>query len=153
MIKCNEADMHFWESIPLEKMSASQWESLCDGCAKCCLHKLEDEDTGEVFYTDVACELLDLSSCKCSSYSDRKLKVPDCVVLTPDDVSQFDWLPKTCAYRLISEGKPLLKWHPLVSGKASSCVKKGQSVSHFAVSETFLEQSDLQDRVIRWIEI
>ena len=95
----------YWESVPLREMSKAQWEGLCDGCGKCCLNKLEDRDTGEIFYTNVACRLLDIGHCRCTNYPDRARLVPDCVILTPENVSQLKWMPSTCAYRLVAEGK------------------------------------------------
>ena len=112
--------MKFWETKTLRQMSSEEWESLCDGCARCCLHKLEDEESEEVFYTDVACQYLEQDACRCTEYQDRNRLVPNCVWLTPDDVDTFHWLPTTCAYRLIAEGQALPSWHPLVSGRAES---------------------------------
>jgi len=120
--------MGFWQEKRLAEMSAQEWESLCDGCGKCCLIGLEDEDTGEIHLTDVACKLLDGQSCRCSDYENRQEKVPDCVRLTPALVPTLHWLPKTCAYRLVSEGKPLKWWHPLVSGDPESVHAAGASV-------------------------
>jgi uncharacterized cysteine cluster protein YcgN (CxxCxxCC family) len=139
----------FWESIALEAMDALQWESLCDGCGKCCLHKLEDEESGEVFVCDVACRLLDLDSCQCTDYQNRKNIVPDCTVLTPERIAEFHWLPKTCAYRLLAEGYPLPEWHPLLSGDKSSVQKAGISVCGRVVSE--LEADDLQQHITDWV--
>ncbi|MFZ9135983.1 MAG: YcgN family cysteine cluster protein, partial [Candidatus Puniceispirillaceae bacterium] len=102
----------FWKTIPLEKLDKDQWESLCDGCGKCCVLKLEDVDTGEVHYTDVGCKLLDCKTARCSSYEKRKSFVPDCVMLTPDNLGMLSWMPKSCAYRLIYENKDLPDWHP-----------------------------------------
>ncbi|MEE8370854.1 MAG: YcgN family cysteine cluster protein [Sphingomonadales bacterium] len=125
----------FWKRLKLEEMSRDQWESLCDGCAKCCLHKLEDEDTGELYYTNVACRLLDLKTLKCTRYLDRQRYVPDCKVLDPENVPTFNWMPKTCAYRLLAEGEGLPVWHPLRSGKAASVHEAGISIKGRVVSE------------------
>jgi uncharacterized protein len=118
----------FWKTTPLEAMSPEQWESLCDGCGQCCLVKLEDEDTGTIHTTDVHCRLFDGKTCRCKDYPNRKKAVPDCVTLTPKDVAELPWLPNTCAYRLIHEGKDLYPWHPLVSGDTETVHTSGASV-------------------------
>ena len=112
----------FWLTTPLEAMSTEQWESLCDGCGRCCLVKLEDEDTGRIFATDVGCRLFEAGTCRCRDYPNRSQKVPDCVTLTPEEVRTLPWLPPTCGYRLIAEGKDLPWWHPLVSGDPETVV-------------------------------
>ena len=137
----------FWESKTLEEMSAAEWESLCDGCAQCCLVKLEDEDSGEVAYTDVGCALLDIGACRCTDYANRHARVPGCLRLDPKSVGRLDWLPRTCAYRLVAEGKALHWWHPLVSGNPESVHRAGVSVRAYAVAEDSVPVSDLQDRV------
>lgn len=144
--------MSFWQTKPLSEMSTAEWESLCDGCAKCCLHKLEDEDTGEVFHTDVACRLLDLDSCQCRDYEDRFTHVPDCFKLTPDNLHLQTWLPASCAYRLLFEGKMLPEWHPLVSGNNQSIHTSGRSVRGRAVSEQSVQPDDMEDRIVLWVE-
>ena len=133
-------DTPFWEK-PLRELDRAQWEQLCDGCGKCCLHKLEDEATGEIHGTNVTCKLLDAQTGRCSNYRQRKAFVPDCVRLTPDLAGRLSWLPSTCAYRLRSEGKPLPEWHHLISGDPESVHAAGMSVRGWTVSET--EAGDL----------
>lgn len=125
----------FWEEKPLDKMSRDEWESLCDGCGKCCLHKLEDEVTGEVFPTNVACRLLDRRNGRCRDYLNRKSLVPDCVRLNPSKLNELDWLPSTCAYRLVAAGKPLPEWHHLISGSRETVHLAGMSTRGWTVSE------------------
>lgn len=118
----------FWKRKSLAEMDAREWEALCDGCGLCCLHKAEDEDTGELFYTNLACRLLDLKTCRCTDYANRVRRVADCLTLTASSVDAFEWLPKTCAYRLLSKGKDLPAWHPLVTRDPESVHKAGVSV-------------------------
>jgi len=126
----------FWLQKTLAEMTNDEWESLCDGCGKCCLVKLVDEDTEELQHTRVACELLDIGSCRCSDYQNRHDAVPDCIQLNARSVSELTWLPATCAYRLIANGEPLAWWHPLVSGDAQTVHEAGISVRSWAISET-----------------
>ncbi len=123
----------FWEQKTLEEMTTEEWESLCDGCARCCLQKLEDVDSGEVIYTAVACPLVDLEQCHCTDYPNRNKNVPECVFLTRERIEEFHWLPPTCAYRLLYEGKSLPDWHPLVSGDLESVHDAGISIRNFAI--------------------
>jgi len=118
----------FWKTKTLEQMSSAEWESLCDGCALCCMNKIEDEDSGEIFYTNSACELLDLSSCRCSDYQNRLRKVPDCLQLTVTNIDSYDWLPTSCAYRRLANGEDLADWHPLISGRLESVHEAGISM-------------------------
>ena len=118
----------FWKTKTLEDMSASEWESLCDGCGKCCLSKLEDEDTGDIYFTSVGCRLFDAGTCRCRDYPNRLAVVQDCVGLTPANVRTISWLPGTCAYRLVAEGRDLFAWHPLVSGDPDSVHRAGISM-------------------------
>jgi uncharacterized cysteine cluster protein YcgN (CxxCxxCC family) len=121
-------DEPFWKTKTLEEMSPAEWESLCDGCGKCCLSKLEDEDTGEIHWTTVGCRLFDDATCRCSDYANRLARVPDCVGLTPAKVRTISWLPQTCAYRLIAEGSDLYGWHRLVSGSDQTVHEAGISM-------------------------
>ena len=144
-------DAPFWRAKTLAQMNAREWESLCDGCGRCCLVKLEDEDTGEVEYTDVGCRLLDAGSCRCRDYRRRQRKVPDCVRLTPEAVASLGWLPPTCAYRLLDEGRDLPWWHPLVSGDRSTVHSAGMSVSdRVSGHEDDFTLAELLERVVAW---
>lgn len=134
----------------MSSMSREEWESLCDGCGKCCLHKLEDEDTGEIAYTNVACRLLNLGTCQCKDYEDRKRHVPDCVQLTADAVGALHWLPSTCAYRLLAEGKTLPWWHPLVSGDPNTVHVAGISVRGRVIAEN--RAGPLDYHIVDWPE-
>lgn len=140
----------FWEVKSLDEMSDTEWESLCDGCGRCCLHKLEDEDSGEVVFTRVSCKLLDTETCRCSDYGNRFEHVPDCLTIKPLDRQKLSWLPDTCAYRLLSEGRPLENWHPLVSGRADSVRDAGISMAHLCLNETYVPLEDLFTHVICW---
>lgn len=125
----------YWKRKSLQEMTAQEWEGLCDGCARCCMHKVEDEETGEIFYTDLACRLLDLDTCRCTDYANRVKQVSECLVLTADKPDMFSWLPATCAYRRLANGQDLLDWHPLISGNAESVHEAGISVKGKAISE------------------
>ncbi|MEM9708690.1 MAG: YcgN family cysteine cluster protein [Pseudomonadota bacterium] len=139
----------YWERVPMANMTKREWEALCDGCGRCCLNKLEDEDSGEVAFTRVACRLLDGDTCRCANYEIRHHFVPECVVLTPqtmDDVAYF--MPRTCAYRLVHEGKPLYDWHPLVSGQSESVHEAGASVRGWTVPEFEVDEEEWEEHLI-----
>ncbi|WOJ90793.1 YcgN family cysteine cluster protein [Methylocapsa polymorpha] len=145
------AEKPFWKEKPLDALTPAEWESLCDGCGRCCLVKLEDEDSGEIHFTDIACKLLDAQKCRCSDYARRRRRVHDCIKLTPATVRSLTWLPPSCAYRLIAEGRDLAWWHPLVSGSASSVHEAGVSVQgRVAASETQVELEDYPDYIVTW---
>ncbi|MGI3167078.1 YcgN family cysteine cluster protein [Pseudooceanicola sp. 200-1SW] len=139
----------FWEHVPLKKMTQREWEALCDGCGKCCLNKLEDEETGEVALTRVACRLLDDATCLCSQYPIRHQFVPECISLTARTLDQhLYWMPQTCAYRLLHEGQPLYDWHPLISGDPESVHRAGVSVRGMTVPEFEVDDDDWEDHII-----
>jgi uncharacterized cysteine cluster protein YcgN (CxxCxxCC family) len=138
-------EINFWEK-PLDQLDRAQWEALCDGCGKCCLHKAEDEDTGRIYPTNVACRLLDRVSGQCTNYRHRRQFVPDCVRLTPKLVDEISWLPRTCAYRLRGEGKPLPDWHYLISGDREAVHRVGESVRGWTVAE--VDAGDLENHLV-----
>ena len=143
----------FWERKSLAEMNEEEWESLCDGCGRCCVVKLADADTGEVRPTAVVCRLLDLESCRCTHYPDRHRLVPDCVQLDADSAARFDWLPDTCAYRRLAAGRELAWWHPLVSGDPQTVVDAGVSVFGNVVPEDWLHPDEsLEEHVVRWVD-
>jgi uncharacterized protein len=147
-----EQEQPFWKRKTLEEMTRQEWESLCDGCARCCLYKLEDEDTGEIYYTNVVCRLLDTHRCRCTAYEERSRLMPTCLVLDADRVKQLQWMPKTCAYRLVAEGKDLEAWHPLVSGDPESVHKAGISVRKRTVAEKDIDMDYLEDYIVDGLE-
>ena len=148
----SEQSNRFWEEKTLAELTPEEWESLCDGCAKCCLHKIEDIDSGEVYYTNVACRLLDLKTCRCSDYANRSRLVPDCLQLSADLVGQLSWLPESCAYRRVAEGKPLAWWHPLISGDPATVGQAGVAVCGKVVAEGEVDLDDLEDMVVDWFD-
>lgn len=152
MTQVPDAQIPFWESKTLEEMTSEEWESLCDGCAKCCLHKIEDIDSGQVYFTNVACRLLDLNTCRCQDYAHRTSRVPDCMFLTPGILTEISWLPATCAYRRLVEGKGLAWWHPLVSGDPNTVHQADISVYGKAIPERKINLSKLEDWVVDWFD-
>ncbi|WP_182085590.1 YcgN family cysteine cluster protein [Aureimonas sp. ME7] len=143
-------DQPFWQRKTLEEMTPSEWESLCDGCGRCCLNKLEDWDTGEIIWTRVACHMLDGDSCRCSDYPNRHASVPDCVTLDPGLVRSIPWLPPSCGYRLVAEGRDLYWWHPLVSGDPDTVHAAGVSVHGQTISEEGMEPEDYEEHLADW---
>lgn len=143
-------DAPFWKTKTLKEMSEAEWESLCDGCAKCCLIKLEDEDTAEVHFTSLHCRLLNPRTCQCSDYANRKTYVPDCVKLTPESVGRLNWLPATCAYRLVANGEDLKDWHHLVCGDRDEVHRRGVSARGKVRSEVGVADADAPDYLIDW---
>jgi uncharacterized cysteine cluster protein YcgN (CxxCxxCC family) len=141
-------DVPFWKRKTLAEMTTAEWESLCDGCGKCCLLKLQDPDTGVVEYTNVACRLLDQHACNCTRYAQRQRFVPDCVVLSPGNVTSLGWMPSTCAYRLVAEGKELPEWHHLVTGNRDTIHRARASVRGRTVAEA--DATDLEDFIVTW---
>jgi len=137
----------FWKTKSLGEMTRPEWESLCDGCGRCCLNKLEDEDTGKFHYTRAACKLLDLGTCQCTDYKNRAKRVPDCVTLTPMNVPDLGWLPESCAYRRLNEGRGLAWWHPLVSGNPATVQEAGISVETEAYTEEGISIDELVDHI------
>ncbi|QMU62568.1 MAG: YcgN family cysteine cluster protein [Gammaproteobacteria bacterium] len=144
-----KSEKPFWKTKTLVEMSQKEWESLCDGCGKCCLIKLEDAETKELFYTDVACHLLDENTCQCKDYKHRRKLVDDCLQLEVDDVEEFKWLPKSCSYRRLHEGRGLPKWHYLISGDRSTVHKKKKSVKNRVISET--EVMEVAEHIVYWV--
>lgn len=146
----NPPETPFWKKKSLAEMSPQEWESLCDGCARCCLYRLEDEDTAEIYFTNVHCRLLDTRTGRCTDYPNRSTRVSDCVTITLKELEDPYWLPKSCAYRLLAEGRDLPDWHPLVSGDPNSVVTSGQRVCDRTLSED--EADDLENHLIDWVE-
>lgn len=142
----------FWETKSLEEMNKDEWESLCDGCGRCCLLKLEDEDTLELYYTSVVCQYHDNDNCCCTKYAERSTLVPDCIQVTPQVAREEKWLPATCTYRLLAEGKPLFDWHPLISGDPMSVHTAGVSVKNKTIDEQYVHPDELEEHIIASID-
>ena len=148
-IKRDGLSPEFWKHKPLKSLTSEEWEALCDGCGKCCLNKLEDEDTGEVALTRIACRLLDDQSCKCGQYPIRHQFIPDCIVLNPSNIDKNAyWMPETCAYRLLWSGQPLFDWHPLISGNPETVHTANISVRGMILSEFDINEEDWEDHII-----
>lgn len=141
----------FWTRYALAELNHAEWEALCDGCGKCCLIKLEDEDTQEIAYTKVACKLLDCRTGHCSNYTARKEFVPDCIQLTPEKLAQIRWLPSSCAYRRLAEGKSLPSWHYLISGSRESIFSARKSAAGRCISESEVHEDEIEDYIVRWV--
>lgn len=145
-------ELPFWKTKLLGEMTETEWESLCDGCGKCCLFKVEDMDTGQVHYTDIACRMLDLNTCRCKIYEHRFEVIKDCLSLTYAKLQEIDWLPESCAYRRLNEGKNLPWWHPLVSGSQDSVRHAGISVCGRAVPELSVDLLRIDDHIVDWFD-
>ena len=144
---------NFWETKSLSEMTNEEWESLCDGCGRCCLNKLEDEDTGEIYFTNVACKLLDLEQCCCSDYSNRAVSMPECMILSVDNHAALEVMPSTCAYRLLQQGKALPEWHPLITGSKDSVSEAGMKVTGKVISEEHIHYEQLPEHLINWVTV
>jgi uncharacterized cysteine cluster protein YcgN (CxxCxxCC family) len=142
----------WWNRKTLAELDRNEWEALCDGCGKCCLHKLEDADSGEVHYTKVRCRYLDEQACRCSDYENRTVLVPECIELHAENSASLDWLPNTCAYRLRAQLQPLPQWHPLVSGDANSVHEAGVSIRGRAISEEYVHPDGYDEHIVTWVE-
>ncbi|MXX94649.1 MAG: YcgN family cysteine cluster protein [Gammaproteobacteria bacterium] len=142
----------YWEYKRLDQLSQDEWENLCDGCAQCCQMRVRCDESKQLVMIPITCELLDLQSCRCTKYTDRHRLVPNCVELTPENVTTIKWLPETCAYRLIGEGKPLFEWHPLIAGNRKQMEEQGISVAHRAVSARNVHPDDLSFEVLKWVK-
>jgi len=146
-------DQAFWETKRLDQLDENEWESLCDGCGRCCLQKLQNDFTEDIHYTNLSCRQLDLESCRCKDYPNRAQIVPECVQISAEKMDDFFWLPDTCAYRLVSEAKPLYDWHPLISGTQQTVVDAGISVAGKAKSEEGIPEHKWEDHIIRWVKV
>lgn len=139
---------NFWKEIPITELNSSEWESICDGCAQCCAHKLECEDSGEIFKTNIVCQYLDTEQCQCSVYSERHKFVPDCIKITPENAGTLSWIPETCGYRVLAEGRELPEWHPLITGDKESTKNAGASIRQKVISEADIDLDDLEDFIV-----
>jgi len=142
------SSLPFWQTTALDQMSPQQWESLCDGCAQCCAHKLEDQETNEIFYTNVVCQYLDTQQCRCNVYPERQQKVPDCIQITPQNAGTLSWIPDSCAYKRLAKGQSLPDWHPLITGNSDSAILANMSVSGKVISEDDINEEDMEDFIV-----
>ena len=142
----------FWERFALAELCPQEWEALCDGCAKCCLHKLEDVDSGRVHYTRVACELLDIERCRCTDYAQRRQRVNSCVKLVATDREALAWLPASCAYRRVTEGRALPSWHHLCSGDGDTVHRAGASIRHWSIPSEHVHPDGMEEHIIHWLD-
>lgn len=140
----------FWEEKSLSEMTRDEWESLCDGCGRCCLHRLQDEDSGETFFTSIVCKYFDMPGSRCTCYSERTRLVPECLVVSLANPESFSHAPQTCAYRLLAEGKPLFDWHPLIAGDRKAMIAAHISIQDKAISEEYVHPDEWQDHIIEW---
>ena len=145
-------EANFWEKKSLTQMNQAEWEALCDGCAKCCLLKFQDEDSETIYYTHIVCQYLHHDKCQCRHYEDRHQLVTRCVKLTPENINQFSWLPSTCAYRLIHEGEPLPAWHHLISGDRNTIHELNESIKDKVISESYVHPDSWQEHIIHWVK-
>ena len=152
MMKSSASESPYWEQKTLQDMSHEEWENLCDGCARCCLHKVEDADSRAIYYTRIACRLLDLETCRCQDYDHRRERVPDCLSITTTIVDKIHWLPESCAYRSLVEGRGLAWWHPLVSGDGRTVKQAGISICGKALTETAAALSEIEDWIVDWFD-
>ncbi|WP_035373899.1 YcgN family cysteine cluster protein [Acinetobacter gerneri] len=148
---CVEIRAQFWKKYTLDELNQAEWEALCDGCGLCCLIKLEDEETAEVAYTKVACKLLDCKTAQCSDYPNRLDYVPDCIQLSPEKLQNITWLPSSCAYRRLNEGKNLPTWHYLLTGSRENVISARKSAAGRCISETDVDEEEIEDYIVRWV--
>lgn len=148
----DKTQLKFWQEKSLQEMNQQEWESLCDGCGKCCLHKLEDEESQELAYTRVICRYFDEKSCQCQVYEQRLTLVPQCVKLSPQNLKDLPWMPSTCAYRLLYEGKELPDWHPLLSGNRQAIAESGNTVTGKVISEEYVHQDGYDEHIVKWVD-
>jgi len=142
----------FWETKHLEEMTRQEWESLCDSCGRCCLHKLQNDFTEEIFYTQIVCHLLDQKTCQCTKYLERSVLVPSCVTMKPEDAKKLSWMPNTCAYKLLANDKPLPHWHPLITGNRDAMIEEGIAITGKVISENDVPEENWEDYIIEKLD-